>query len=106
MVEVRDEIPAVDEFCDLRIAAGLSAMDRDAAAVALPAIADAHPAQQPSVPASATSVRAQCAGDALDEAGVGNSRRSIAASSRRRGESMGGRGGVSGAGLPSRPAST
>jgi GNAT superfamily N-acetyltransferase len=36
MVEVRDEIPAVDEFCDLRIAAGLSAMDRDAAAVALP----------------------------------------------------------------------
>lgn len=36
MVEVRDEIPAVDEFCDLRIAAGLSAMDRAAAAVALP----------------------------------------------------------------------
>lgn len=34
--EVRDEIPGVDEFCDLRIAAGLSAMDRGAAALALP----------------------------------------------------------------------
>jgi GNAT superfamily N-acetyltransferase len=36
MVEVRDEIPTVDEFCDLRVAAGLSAMDRTAAAIALP----------------------------------------------------------------------
>jgi ribosomal protein S18 acetylase RimI-like enzyme len=34
--EVRDEIPGVDEFCDLRIAAGLSAMDRAAASTALP----------------------------------------------------------------------
>ena len=36
MYEVRDEIPGVDEFCELRIAAGLSAMDRAAAGLALP----------------------------------------------------------------------
>jgi ribosomal protein S18 acetylase RimI-like enzyme len=34
--EVIEAVPAVDEFCDLRIAAGLSAMDRGAAAAALP----------------------------------------------------------------------
>lgn len=36
MFEVIEAVPAVDEFCDLRIAAGLSAMDRTAAAAALP----------------------------------------------------------------------
>jgi ribosomal protein S18 acetylase RimI-like enzyme len=36
MFEVRDEIPGVDEFCELRVAAGLSAMDRAATATALP----------------------------------------------------------------------
>lgn len=36
MFEVIEELPGVDEFCDLRIAAGLSAMDRTAAAAALP----------------------------------------------------------------------
>jgi len=34
--EVIEAVPDVDEFCDLRIAAGLSAMDRTAAAAALP----------------------------------------------------------------------
>lgn len=33
---VANTLPAVDEYCDLRIATGLSAMDRVAAATALP----------------------------------------------------------------------
>ncbi|MEZ5248364.1 MAG: hypothetical protein R2713_03815 [Ilumatobacteraceae bacterium] len=36
MFELTETVPDVDEFCDLRIAAGLSAMDRPAAAAALP----------------------------------------------------------------------
>ena len=33
---VANTLPSVDEYCDLRIATGLSAMDRDAAQIALP----------------------------------------------------------------------
>ncbi len=33
---VANTLPAVDEYCDLRVATGLSAMDREAALAALP----------------------------------------------------------------------
>ena len=35
-LDVSNNVPSVDEFCQLRVDAGLSAMDRDAAAQALP----------------------------------------------------------------------
>jgi ribosomal protein S18 acetylase RimI-like enzyme len=36
MVEVTDQVPTAGEYCALRVAAGLSAMDLDAAVAALP----------------------------------------------------------------------
>ena len=59
-----------------------------------------QPAQHRAVPSAASAVRAQCAGEALEALAFGNSRRSIALSSERSGELIGGSGGSSGASPP------